>query len=138
MYTRLFTCLGFGYNESAQAIPDIVGLFVGVSIQNITSASYCQSRIQPIKPPQGFRHNISDESLLQDRGNGSDAGWWTIHTGQDDIEKINTIQNWNGKTSVDYWNEDFANMINGTDAASWHPFIKRKEKLPIFSSDICR
>lgn len=24
------------------------------------------------------------------------------------------------------------------DASSWHPFVKRSEKLPIFSSDICR
>lgn len=41
-------------------------------------------------------------------------------------------------SEVDYWNTEYANMINGTDASSWHPFVQKNEKLPIFSGDICR
>lgn len=72
------------------------------------------------------------------KANGTDTGVFRIHTGKGDVSKFNQIISWNGNTSVHVWNSKWANMINGTDASMWHPFISREEELYMFSADICR
>uniref|UniRef100_A0A670YQ21 Platelet glycoprotein 4 n=1 Tax=Pseudonaja textilis TaxID=8673 RepID=A0A670YQ21_PSETE len=39
--------------------------------------------------------------------------------------------------TVRYW-QSYCGMVNGTDAASFHPFVNKSEELRFFSSDICR
>ncbi|XP_070610765.1 platelet glycoprotein 4 isoform X1 [Erythrolamprus reginae] len=69
--------------------------------------------------------------------NGTFDGPYRIYTGEDDISKVGTIQSYKNKSTVDYW-ESYCAMVNGTDASSFHPFVKRNEELKFFSSDICR
>ncbi|XP_016370996.1 platelet glycoprotein 4 [Sinocyclocheilus rhinocerous] len=65
-------------------------------------------------------------------------GPYTVFTGKDDINKVATIERWQGETSLSYWNDSYCNKINGTDGSSFHPFLDKKEPLYFFSSDICR
>uniref|UniRef100_A0A8C5E296 Platelet glycoprotein 4 n=1 Tax=Gouania willdenowi TaxID=441366 RepID=A0A8C5E296_GOUWI len=40
--------------------------------------------------------------------------------------------------SLTFWNDTYCDMLNGTDATSFPPFIDKKKPLFFFSSDICR
>ncbi|XP_032094721.1 platelet glycoprotein 4-like [Thamnophis elegans] len=64
-------------------------------------------------------------------------GPYRIYSGKDDIRKVGTIHSYKNKRTVEYW-ESYCGMVNGTDAASFHPFINKSEVLHFFSSDICR
>ncbi|XP_072046295.1 scavenger receptor class B member 1-like isoform X2 [Amphiura filiformis] len=72
--------------------------------------------------------------------NGTDMnGLFTVYDGKDDVSMLNRIDNWKGKTTVDFWFTDEANMMNGTDGMMWHPFIKKDENvLDLFHPDFCR
>uniref|UniRef100_A0A670YI19 Platelet glycoprotein 4 n=1 Tax=Pseudonaja textilis TaxID=8673 RepID=A0A670YI19_PSETE len=64
-------------------------------------------------------------------------GPYQIYSGKDDINKVGIIQSYKNNRTVDYW-ESYCGMVNGTDGASFHPFINKSEELYFFSSDICR
>ncbi|XP_056131578.1 platelet glycoprotein 4 [Lampris incognitus] len=70
--------------------------------------------------------------------NGTYDGYYNIHTGKDDISKVGLIDRWQGERSVPFWNDTYCNMINGTDASSFQPFVDKKKPLYFFASDICR
>uniref|UniRef100_A0A8C6TCF1 Platelet glycoprotein 4 n=1 Tax=Neogobius melanostomus TaxID=47308 RepID=A0A8C6TCF1_9GOBI len=70
--------------------------------------------------------------------NGTYDGPYNVFTGKDDIAKVATIESYKGERELPYWNDTFCNMINGTDASSFAPFVDKKKPLYFFSSDICR
>lgn len=45
--------------------------------------------------------------------NGTNLGEFTIESGANDLNELGYIKKWNGKSSVEYWNDTFCNMING-------------------------
>ncbi|XP_023223563.1 lysosome membrane protein 2-like isoform X2 [Centruroides sculpturatus] len=70
--------------------------------------------------------------------NNSDEGIMSVYTGAKDMKKYLSYHAWNGKTSLQYWNGNYCNMINGTDGRGFSPFLKRSDTLYIFIPDICR
>ncbi|XP_066580565.1 platelet glycoprotein 4 [Amia ocellicauda] len=70
--------------------------------------------------------------------NGTFDGYYNVFTGKDDISKTAIIDKWRGESHVSFWNNTYCNMINGTDGASFPPFLDKKTPLYFFSSDICR
>uniref|UniRef100_A0A8C5E325 Platelet glycoprotein 4 n=1 Tax=Gouania willdenowi TaxID=441366 RepID=A0A8C5E325_GOUWI len=70
--------------------------------------------------------------------NGTYDGYYNVYNGKDDIKKVSVIDRWRGKRSLTFWNDTYCDMLNGTDATSFPPFIDKKKPLFFFSSDICR
>ncbi|XP_067915751.1 platelet glycoprotein 4 [Heterodontus francisci] len=70
--------------------------------------------------------------------NGTADGFYNVYTGKDDISKVAIIDRWMNKKKLTFWDDPYCDMINGTDASSFPPFIYDKKKLYFFSSDICR
>ncbi|KAM9311749.1 platelet glycoprotein 4 [Gastrophryne carolinensis] len=70
--------------------------------------------------------------------NGTSDGPFTVYNGKDDIKKVALITRYKGLPSLSYWQDNYCDMINGTDGASFPPFIKQKDRLYFFSSEICR
>ncbi|XP_022605357.1 platelet glycoprotein 4 [Seriola dumerili] len=70
--------------------------------------------------------------------NGTYDGYYTVFTGKEDISKVGLIDRWQGERSLRFWNDKYCDMINGTDASSFAPFVDKKKPLYFFSSDICR
>ncbi|XP_071358069.1 platelet glycoprotein 4 [Trachinotus anak] len=70
--------------------------------------------------------------------NNTFEGNYTVFTGKDDISKVGIIDSWQGERSLHFWNDTYCDMINGTDASSFAPFVDKKKPLYFFSSDICR
>ncbi|KAM5302813.1 platelet glycoprotein 4 isoform 1-T8 [Glossophaga mutica] len=64
-------------------------------------------------------------------------GVYTVFNGKDDSSKVAIIDTYKGKKTLDYW-PSYCDMVNGTDAASFPPFVEKTRVLQFFSSDICR
>ncbi|CAF4738907.1 unnamed protein product [Rotaria sp. Silwood1] len=73
--------------------------------------------------------------------NATDGGLYTVFTGENDINRLNYINKWNGGSYLTYWNSTQSNQINGTDG-SWFPPLStnklQSERLYVFSTDVCR
>uniref|UniRef100_A0A6I8NH71 Platelet glycoprotein 4 n=1 Tax=Ornithorhynchus anatinus TaxID=9258 RepID=A0A6I8NH71_ORNAN len=69
--------------------------------------------------------------------NNTADGEYKIFTGKDDISKVAIIDTYKDKRNLSYW-PGYCDMINGTDAASFPPFLDKNRVLQFFSSDICR
>ncbi|XP_056372120.1 platelet glycoprotein 4 [Oenanthe melanoleuca] len=69
--------------------------------------------------------------------NGTSDGPYTVYTGTEDIAQTAIIQSYKNKSTLSYW-EGHCDMVNGTDGASFPPFVKKNQVLRFFSSDICR
>ncbi|KAI3366682.1 hypothetical protein L3Q82_009356 [Scortum barcoo] len=70
--------------------------------------------------------------------NGTYDGYYNVFTGKDDISKVGMIDRWRGQRNLTFWDDPYCNMINGTDASSFPPFVDKRKPLYFFSSDICR
>ncbi|XP_062346819.1 platelet glycoprotein 4 isoform X4 [Cinclus cinclus] len=69
--------------------------------------------------------------------NGTSDGPYTVYTGTEDIAQTAVIESYKNKRTLSYW-EGHCDMVNGTDGASFPPFVKKDQVLRFFSSDICR
>ncbi|XP_068128777.1 platelet glycoprotein 4-like [Hyperolius riggenbachi] len=70
--------------------------------------------------------------------NGTSDGPYIVFNGKENISKVAIIDKYMGESSLSYWNDTYCDMINGTDAASFPPFVDKKVPLFFFSSEICR
>uniref|UniRef100_A0A3Q2Q8H7 Platelet glycoprotein 4 n=1 Tax=Fundulus heteroclitus TaxID=8078 RepID=A0A3Q2Q8H7_FUNHE len=66
--------------------------------------------------------------------NNTYDGYYNVFTGKDDILNVGKIDMWRQS----FWNDKYCDMLNGTDASSFPPFVDKKEPIFFFSSDICR
>ncbi|XP_058046310.1 platelet glycoprotein 4-like isoform X1 [Ahaetulla prasina] len=64
-------------------------------------------------------------------------GPYQIYSGKGDLNKKGIIVTFNNSRTVPHW-KSYCGMVNGTDGASFHPFMNKSEELRFFSSDICR
>lgn len=69
--------------------------------------------------------------------NNTADGVYKVYNGKDDISKVGIIDTYKGKKTLNYWS-DYCDMVNGTDAATFPPFVEKTRVLKFFSSDICR
>ncbi|XP_020840135.1 platelet glycoprotein 4 [Phascolarctos cinereus] len=69
--------------------------------------------------------------------NNTADGVYKVFNGKDDISKVSIIDTYKDKKNLSYW-PGYCDMINGTDAASFPPFVEKSRILRFFSSDICR
>ncbi|NXG78602.1 CD36 protein, partial [Baryphthengus martii] len=69
--------------------------------------------------------------------NGTLDGLYRVYTGTEDIKKTAIIESYKNKRNLSYW-EGHCDLVNGTDGASFPPFVKKNQILRFFSSDICR
>ncbi|NXA17751.1 CD36 protein, partial [Ibidorhyncha struthersii] len=69
--------------------------------------------------------------------NGTSDGLYNVYTGTEDIKKTAIIESYKNKRNLSYW-EGHCDLVNGTDGASFPPFVKKDQILRFFSSDICR
>ncbi|NWU33907.1 CD36 protein, partial [Hylia prasina] len=69
--------------------------------------------------------------------NGTSDGPYSVYTGTEDITKTAIIESYKNKRTLSYW-KGHCDMVNGTDGASFPPFVQKGQVLRFFSSDICR
>ncbi|KAG9354108.1 hypothetical protein JZ751_012232 [Albula glossodonta] len=70
--------------------------------------------------------------------NATGDGEYVFLTGEQNYRDFARVVEWKGESSLNWWSTDECNMINGTNGASFHPILTKKETLYMFSSDLCR
>ncbi|KAM9450696.1 lysosome membrane protein 2-like [Clarias gariepinus] len=70
--------------------------------------------------------------------NGSSDGEFVYYTGEDNYLDYGRIDTWKGEKFLSFWATNQSNMINGTDGSAFHPFLTKKERLNVFTADLCR
>ncbi|CAL8102958.1 unnamed protein product [Orchesella dallaii] len=61
-----------------------------------------------------------------------------IYTGVSNPALFAQTRSWEGQTELTFWDDQYCNMINGTDATVFSPWLTRNTTLQIFSPDMCR
>ena len=54
---------------------------------------------------------------------------------------VGKVHSWDDETELSFWKNDTGSMCNaiqGTDGSTFHPDIKKDEKIHIFNRDLCR
>jgi len=66
---------------------------------------------------------------------------YTMYTGENDPYKLSSISSFNGKNSLSIWNSEegeICNKVQGSDGATFNPYIQQKETLWFFNDQLCR
>lgn len=63
-----------------------------------------------------------------------------VKRGLKKIMDVAKVVEYNGKTNISVWDEDYCDAFNGTDGTVFHPFFDKKgrEDIVAFNPDICR
>lgn len=69
--------------------------------------------------------------------NGTLDGLYRVFTGKENTNRTAIIHSYKNRSMLPYWG-GYCDMINGTDGASFPPFVSKSDVLQFFSSDICR
>ncbi|XP_057370163.1 platelet glycoprotein 4-like [Daphnia carinata] len=70
--------------------------------------------------------------------NGTDGGEFKIESGANGLDKLGLIRSWKGEKNLSYWDDQYCDMINGTDGAIYPPLVDVNERIYIFVTDLCR
>ncbi|XP_015483426.1 platelet glycoprotein 4 [Parus major] len=134
-------------NLAIAALPAVIPGFMHTMINALISPNTTILQNRTIKEilwgyKDPFLENISLFGVKATVGvfypyNGTSDGPYNVYTGTEDITKTAIIESYKNKRTLSYW-EGHCDMINGTDGASFPPFVKKDQVLRFFSSDICR
>ncbi|XP_075944137.1 lysosome membrane protein 2-like isoform X1 [Anarhichas minor] len=75
---------------------------------------------------------------LMYKKNGSHSGEFVYHTGKENYMDYGRVKTWKGESQVTFWNSNQSNSINGSDGSAFHPLLNKKERIYIFTPDLCR
>lgn len=70
--------------------------------------------------------------------NATPVGPFEINTGLYDQSRYTYMVSYKGQKRMNKWGTDYCNRIFGTDGAQFPPFRSKRDKLPIFTADLCR
>ncbi|XP_055926726.1 lysosome membrane protein 2-like isoform X2 [Argiope bruennichi] len=70
--------------------------------------------------------------------NNSGDGMFEVFTGEDGIEKYSQIAKWNNMSRIPFWNNQYCNMMNGTDGSQFPPPVSKRDILYVYTPELCR
>ncbi|EEB15399.1 scavenger receptor class B member, putative [Pediculus humanus corporis] len=87
-----------------------------------------------------FRYDLPFKKFgILSSKNGTQKDVVTIYTGEKDPSKTGIVVNYDGKTSLNYWNSVECNRIDGTDGTIYPPsLVHPNSTLYIYTKDLCR
>ncbi|XP_056429398.1 platelet glycoprotein 4 [Hyla sarda] len=137
-------------NLAVAAAPGMISnVFLSIVNQAIKSSNSSLFQTRSVKEVLwGYRDPFLEQIpdfIIKDKMTGvfypyneTNDGPYVVYNGKDDISKVAKITRYNRESTLSYWNDDYCDMINGTDAASFPPFVDKNAPLYFFSSEICR
>ncbi|KAM9334661.1 platelet glycoprotein 4 [Symphorus nematophorus] len=131
------TTLNLAVAGAYSLVPKVFHFVVEKMIKSTNSSLFQRRTVKEML--WGYKDHILNGNVgLFSPYNGSVDGPYNVYTGIEDISKVGIIDRWRRERSLPFWNDPYCDMINGTDASSFPPFVDKKKPLYFFSSDICR
>uniref|UniRef100_A0A8C3B2T8 Platelet glycoprotein 4 n=1 Tax=Cyclopterus lumpus TaxID=8103 RepID=A0A8C3B2T8_CYCLU len=126
-----------------QAVPPVVGCFGLLPLILFNLIKTSNSSLFQHRTVKELLWGYDDPMLKAKLGlfypyNGTYEGVFNVYTGKEDMSKVGIIDRWRGERSLRFWDDPYCDMINGTDASSFAPFVDKSTPLYFFSADICR
>ncbi|KAM3926317.1 platelet glycoprotein 4 [Leptodactylus fuscus] len=141
-----YTVLNLGVAAAPGLVPELFLGTVNTAIKRSNSSLFQTRSVKEIL--WGYRDPFLvqlPDIIMKDKTtgvfypyNGTEDGPYVVYNGKEDISKVALITKYKGESTLSYWKNDYCDMINGTDAASFPPFVDKKVPLYFFSSEICR
>lgn len=63
---------------------------------------------------------------------------YTMYTGEGNPYNLSKISLFNGKAHLDFWKNDECNLVQGSDGATFNPYIQKTDTLYFFNDQLCR
>jgi len=127
-----------------KANPQIMDLFLNVTVHDLLwgyTNPFLEQLVKELGPFLPEKVN----PVLALKYNGTTGanltGNMTINTGIQDVNKVQVINQWRGRSTSPYWLSDYADMINGTDGTHFRPYMDphgEDRRLYMFVTDIAR
>uniref|UniRef100_A0A8C5Q5Z1 Platelet glycoprotein 4 n=1 Tax=Leptobrachium leishanense TaxID=445787 RepID=A0A8C5Q5Z1_9ANUR len=140
-----FTVLNLAVAAAAGMYPNLLPLLNGF-INRSNSSLFQQRSVRELL--WGYTDpflSLLPDTLLPDKMtgvfypyNGTADGSYNVYNGKGDISRVALINRFKGERTLSYWNDDYCDMLNGTDAASFPPNVDKNQPLYFFSPEICR
>ncbi|XP_068210065.1 lysosome membrane protein 2-like isoform X1 [Palaemon carinicauda] len=89
--------------------------------------------VLPEAPPKGLESN-----LIHFLKNNTDDFTYEVKTGAQGLDDYLSIVKWRGNESLSYWNNEYCDMINGTDGTQFPPQVTKDKDLYLYTSELCR
>lgn len=73
--------------------------------------------------------------------NNSEDGHYEVNTGADNVAKLNTINRFNGKTKIPFWNQNHgqcSSLEGATTGEMFPPLQENQTEIKLFQPDFCR
>uniref|UniRef100_A0A8C7XKM7 Lysosome membrane protein 2 n=1 Tax=Oryzias sinensis TaxID=183150 RepID=A0A8C7XKM7_9TELE len=86
----------------------------------------------------GYTPGLDKAFGLMYKKNGSDSGEFIYHTGEQNYLDYGRVKTWKGQSKLTFWTSEESNRIQGSDGSSFHPLLKKDERIYIFTPDLCR
>ncbi|XP_044133098.1 platelet glycoprotein 4 [Bufo gargarizans] len=138
-----YTVLNLGVAAAPALLPNILLGLVDTAVKRSNSSLFQIRSVHEVL--WGYKDPFLEQLPIAEKTtgvfypyNGTYDGPYVVFNGKDDISKVNKITKYKGESTLSYWKDDYCDMINGTDAASFPPFVNNKVPLYFFSSEICR
>ncbi|XP_068611225.1 platelet glycoprotein 4 [Brachionichthys hirsutus] len=131
------TSLNLAVAGAYSLVPKVLHIFLEKAISSSNSSLFQRRTVKEML--WGYRDPLLNSTTgLFAPYNGTFDGKYNVYTGKDDVYKVGLVDRWRGHRSLPFWNDKYCDMLNGTDASSFPPFVDKKKPLYFFSSDICR
>lgn len=72
------------------------------------------------------------------KNNSDDLATYTMHTGINNPYDLSKISLFNGKSHLKFWKTSKCNLVQGSDGATFNPYISRNDTLWFFNDQLCR
>ena len=63
---------------------------------------------------------------------------YTMYTGEGNPYNLSKISLFNGKSHLNFWKTDECNLVQGSDGATFNPYIQATDTLYFFNDQLCR
>ncbi|NWS67118.1 SCRB1 protein, partial [Crotophaga sulcirostris] len=150
-YVVVPNILMMGAAVMMEGLPDFVKLVLSGALAGLKQEAFMNRTVREIlwgyDDPLIDTINALVPGLIPFKGkfglfvelNNSNSGLFTVNRGMKDISRVHMVDSWNGlkKASVNYWQSNECNMINGTSGEMWPPFMS-PTSLEFYSPDACR
>lgn len=72
------------------------------------------------------------------KNDSDDLPTYTMFTGEGNPYNLSKISLFNGKDSLDIWKDQTCNQVQGSDGATFNPYIHKTDTLWFFNDQLCR
>jgi len=82
--------------------------------------------------------NLTKFGFFAKKNASEDLSTYTMYTGEVNPYNLSKISMYNGQSSLNKWSQPECNEVQGSDGATFNPYIQKTDTLWFFNEELCR